>query len=176
MGISSYTGGTFTQYEQGEYVFSIRQFTPFYAMKVLGELQKIATPILGGAVQAAENVDTEAEIRSIPVLTKLVSGAVNGMANKVDGETLERIAKLLLDPNYVSVAPIHTKEFQRLDEAAINEVFSGRVIDMIALMMQVAKINYLDFSKLCSVPTGAREVLAELKQSFRVQYPTTSEN
>ena len=30
-------GGKFTKFKQGEYVFSIRQFAPFKAIKVLGD-------------------------------------------------------------------------------------------------------------------------------------------
>ena len=43
-------GGKFTKFQQGEYVFSIRQFAPFKAIKVLGDLQKIITPALAGAL------------------------------------------------------------------------------------------------------------------------------
>ena len=103
-----------------------------------------------------------------------VADALNNLAKTLDGETLERAAELLLDPQYVSVAPLHTKDFQPLDEGAVNEIFSGRIIDLIALMVQIFKVNYADFSKLSSVPTGVRKALGEIKSSFLASSQTNS--
>ena len=103
-----------------------------------------------------------------------MADALNNMAKTLDGETLERAAELLLDPQYVSVAPLHTKDFQPLDEGAVNEIFSGRIIDLIALMVQIFKVNYADFSKLSSVPTGVRKALGEIKSSFLASSQTNS--
>ena len=93
----------------------------------------------------------------------------------MDGDTLEKVSAMLLDPDYVSVAPLHTKDFQQLDESAVNEVYSGRIFDMIVLMAQVFKVNYMDFSKLSSVPTGFLGTLRGLKQSFQGNAPTISQ-
>lgn len=162
-----YSGGKTTKYEQGQYVFAIRQFTPFYAMRVLGELQKIISPALGGALEGLKTSNGDAQLNDMAVMTNGVSDALLKLAKTMNGEQLETAAMLLLDADYVSVAPRKTNDFQVLDESAINEVFSGRMIDMFALMVQVFKVNFLDFSKLSSVPTGVRKTLAEIKQSFQ---------
>jgi hypothetical protein len=99
---------------------------------------------------------------------------LNGLARSMDGDTLEKVSAMLLDPDYVSVAPLHTKDFQQLDESAVNEVYSGRIFDMVVLMVQVFKINYLDFSKLSSVPTGVLGTLRGLKQPFQANVPKSS--
>lgn len=155
-------GGKFKQIEQGEYVFSVRQFAPFHAIKVLGELQKIIVPALGGLVGgAAKNPD--ADTNSFTSIAPVLSDALEKLAYTLDGDKLEKAVKMLLDAEYVAVKAKDGKDFVRLDEGAINEVFQGRVIDMIALAVEVFKVNYLDFSKLYSVPTGIRAALSEMK-------------
>lgn len=164
-----YSGGKVEKYTQGQYVFAIRQFTPFHAMYVLGELQKVIAPAIGGAFQGLKEDSLDKDVRDMLFLGETLSNAFNNLAKNADGKQLEQAASLLLDPDYVSVAPKMNKgapEFQVLDEAAINEVFSGRIIDMFVLMIKVFRVNYMDFSKLSSVPTGVRKTLAEVKQSF----------
>lgn len=166
-----YSGGSVKKYDQGQYTFAIRQMPPFRAIKVLGELQKVVLPPLGGAAKGLKSTDKDKDIRDPAFIGKTVMDALNGLAEHVDGDQLERAAALLLDPDYIGVAPLHTKDFQQLDESAVNEVFSGRIFDMVVLMIQIFKVNYLDFTKLCCVPTGVRETLAEIKRSFQENVP-----
>ena len=149
-----YSGGEIKEYKQGEYTFNIRQFEPFYAIKVLGELQKVIAPVLDGAIGGLKKPDvTDETTPDLGVLATIASGSFMSLALYLSGDELLRISKLLLDPEYVySVA---------------NEVFSGRPFDMIALMVKVVTVNYLDFSKLSSLPAGVRETLGGLKLMFR---------
>ena len=163
----SYQGGKVTKYEQGPYVFAIRQFTPFYAMRVLGELQKIISPALEGAVNGLKQDSLDKDIGDAMFIGETIANALIKLAEHSDGEQFEKAASLLLDADYIGVAPKGKTDFQALDENAINEVFSGRIVDMFALMVRVFQVNYLDFSKLSSVPTGVRKTLAEVKRSFR---------
>ena len=78
----------------------------------------------------------------------------------------------ILDENYVAVevtADNGTKTFTRLNEGLINEIFTGRTFDLLVLMIEVFKINFLDFSKLSSLPTGVREVFGEIKLPFQAK-------
>ena len=143
-------------------------------MKVLGDLQKVAVPALGGAIGGLKPESLDMDTSDVKFIGGAVADALNNLAKTLDGETLERAAELLLDPQYVSVAPLHTKDFQPLDEGAVNEIFSGRIIDLIALMVQIFKVNYADFSKLSSVPTGVRKALGEIKSSFLASSQTNS--
>ena len=143
-------------------------------MKVLGDLQKVVVPALGGAIGGLKPESLDMDTSDVKFIGGAVEDALNNLAKTLDGETLERAAELLLDPQYVSVAPLHTKDFQPLDEGAVNEIFSGRIIDLIALMVQIFKVNYADFSKLSSVPTGVRKALGEIKSSFLASSQTNS--
>ena len=130
-------GGKFTKYQQGEYTFTIRQFAPFKAIKVLGDLQKIISPAL--------------------------SGALSGLKKTPEADTN-------LYKNYVSVEVVDkngTKNFTQLDEGLINEIFTGRTFDLLALMVKVFQVNFMDFSKLSSIPSGVREVFGEIKSPFQ---------
>ena len=50
-----FDGGKITKWRQGDYEFSIRQMNPFHAMKVLGDLQKILLPVIGGEVKGLKD-------------------------------------------------------------------------------------------------------------------------
>lgn len=158
-------GGKFTHIEQGDYVFSVRQMPPFASIRALGTLQKIIFPVISGVLDGASktpNADTESLLDMAGILSK----GLDKMVTNLDGDKLEIAIKILLNPEYVAVKAKSGKDFIRLGEGEINEVFGGRVIDMIALAVEVFKINYLDFSKLSSVPTGVLETLAEAKSKF----------
>lgn len=170
-----YQGGDVTKYDQGEYTFAIHQFPPFHAIKVLGEVQKVLGPALGGMSKGVKPDNLDMETSNVNFISSVVSETLNALAANVDGDKLENMMALVLDPDYIAVAPKHSKDFQRLDESALNEIFSGRIIDMLALAAQVLKVNYLDFSKLSTVPTGARTLLGDLKRSFRGAIPTSSD-
>ena len=100
------------------------------------------------------------------MLATIASGSFMSLAMYLDGDELWRISKLLLDPEYVYVKN-SSGQFEKLTESVANEVFSGRPFDMIALMVKVVTVNYLDFSKLSSLPAGVRETLDGLKLTFR---------
>lgn len=164
-------GGKFTKFQQGEYVFSIRQFAPFKAIKVLGDLQKIITPALAGALTGLQKAP-EADTNNWLSLAPVISDALYQIATGLDGDKLQKAMNLLLDENYVAVevtADNGTKTFTRLNEGLINEIFTGRTFDLLVLMIEVFKINFLDFSKLSSLPTGVREVFGEIKLPFQAK-------
>ncbi len=162
-----YSGGEIKEYKQGAYTFNIRQFEPFYAIKVLGELQKVIAPVLDGAIGGLKNPAVTDEMTpDLGVLATIASGSFVSLAQHLSGDELLRISKLLLDPEYVYVKN-SGGQLEKLTESVANEVFSGRPFDMIALMVKVVTVNYLDFSKLSSLPAGVRETLDGLKLTFR---------
>ena len=164
-------GGKFTKFKQGEYIFSIRQFAPFKAIKVLGDLQKIITPALAGALTGLQKAP-EADTNNWLSLAPVISDALYQIATGLDGDKLQKAMNLLLDENYVAVevtADNGTKTFTRLNEGLINDIFTGRSFDLLVLMIELFKINFLDFSKLSSLPTGVREVFGEIKLPFQAK-------
>lgn len=153
----------------GNDVFYIQRFPPFRALFVLGEAQKILGPVLSGmgtgfAIGAAENM--EADVKSLAALFPALTGGIERLAEHMDGEKLEALARLLLDPDYVAVAP-NKKQAVRLDEDTAIAVFEGRPLDMIWLMVQVFRVNYMDFSRSCSIPAGVRNALQDVTGAFR---------
>ncbi len=155
--------------KMGKDVFYIELFPPFHALRVLGEVQKILIPVLSGAgsgfaIGAAQNLD--ADLKSAAVITPTLIGGLERLAECLDGDKLESLARLLLDPDYVAVSA-GGKQAVRLDEDTAIEVFTGRPADMIALMAHVFRVNYLDFSKSCSIPAGVRNALQDIAGVFR---------
>lgn len=162
-------GGKFTKFQQGEYTFTIRQFAPFRAIKVLGDLQKIISPALSGALSGLKKTP-EADTNNFLSLAPILSDALEKLAYSLDGDKLQNAMEILLDKNYVSVEVVAkngTKNFTQLDEGLINEIFTGRTFDLLALMVEVFRVNFMDFSKLSSIPSGVREVFGEIKSPFR---------
>lgn len=155
--------------EIGNDVFYIRRYPPFYALYVLGEIQSVLIPVLTGAgvgfsAGAAENM--EADVKSPVVIIPTIISALEKLASNLDGETLEKLGKLLLDPEYVAVS-VNRKQAVRLDEDTLIEVFDGRIIDMIAVMGAVFRVNFLNFTKSCVLPAGVRSALQDIEEAFR---------
>lgn len=162
------------EYRQGESLFLIRPFEPFEALHVLGELQKVVGPVIGGATKSLKDYDMDEEINLI-LLARVVGNVFESLPSRINGKQLEEVARLLLRTDYISFSHDGTeKNLVKFTETVIDEYFTGRPFDLIALMIQVAKVNYLDFSKLLSIPTGWREVLTELKESFQGMFQTDS--
>lgn len=154
----------------GKAVFYVHRFPPFRAIRILGELQKVIAPLLGGAAKGVKGVDADKEIKSFAVLGNILGDALLQLPDKLDGDKLEHLAQLLLDPEYIAVSQDGEESPIRLSESEVNNIFAGRIIDMIVLMVQIVKVNYLDFSRLSSVPTGIRAALGEMSRSFQAKY------
>lgn len=153
------------QYTMGEDVFYIHRFPPFTAMKVLGEVQKVIAPILGGAAKGAKNTNVDGS--DMELVGGLVGDALLELPSKLDGNKMESMARLLLNPDYVAVCKAGESKPVRLSEQVVDEVFIGRPVDMIILMGVVLKINFLDFTRLSGLPTGVRQVLDGVMKRFQ---------
>ena len=158
------------EYRLGESVFYIHRFPPFVAMKVLGDLQKIILPAIGAAAREAKGVDLDSPDDGIDALADMLGGALSALPQHVDGAGLENAARMLLNPEYIAVSTDGMKQPVRLTEDMAIVVFGGRVMDMFAVMAEVFKVNYMDFSKLSSVPIGTTQALGELKEKFQEQF------
>lgn len=144
-------------------IYYVQQYPPFEGMKVLGEMQKIILPALGGAATGFSLDGT---------LGTGVAGGLLNLSQNLDAEKLERLTKLLLNPEYVSVKVKGEKSAVRLDEDKIAEIFTGRYFDMLVLCYEVAKENFFDTTLLCSLPTGFVNALASIKSSLAENFQT----
>lgn len=168
--IKAYDGGEVTIWNQGDFDFSIRRFNPFLAMRVLGELQKLLVPAIGGALNNADE-----EMDDVAALGGAVGGALMKLAEVVDGDKMEKAARLLLDGQYIAVSETGKKDFQRLDDGTVAAVFTGRPFDLLALCGKIFAVNFMDFSTSSSVPTGVRQFVEGIQEAFRGGAGTTSE-
>lgn len=161
------------EYKQGKTVFYIHRFPPFMAMRVLGELNKVVGPVMGGAAKGLQNIEGAGE--NLEALSTVLGSALQNLM-MIDGDVMEHVLRLVLNEEYVSVSTNGTKnDLAHLTEEKINEVFEGRPIDMIMLAVKVVRVNYLDFSMLSSIPTGFLGALGTMKSAFLENFQTNLE-
>ena len=161
------------EYKMGEATFYIHIFPPLTAMKILGEVQKALAPILGGITKEVTS-KSDAQVDGLAVIGGVIGEALMRMPEHLDGERLEKLCKLLLNGEYIGVSVDGLKTPEKLSESTLNEVFTGRPFDMIALMFKVFEVNFLDFSKLSSVKIGNQNALGEFLKQITANATNTS--
>lgn len=136
--------------------FFIRKFEPFLGAKILVDLQKqLLGPLVGG-IDAGKLMGQDAGAAMLSALQKL--------SEHLDGARMEKLMKVLLDPNYISVS-IDEAEPVKMTEGAFNQTKLG-VADLIELMVHSIKANYEDFGRRALTLFGkARENLPEAFQA-----------
>ena len=154
-----------TEYRMGDAVYYIHIMPPLVAMRVLGELQKTLAPILGSMTKEV-TATSDKQIDGLATVGAALGEALKAMPSHLDGERLETLCKTLLNADYIGVSTDGLKTPIKLTEAVINDIFIGRPFDILVLMYKVFEVNFLDFSKLCGVPIGVQNALAELKATI----------
>ena len=134
-------------------VFHVQCFDPFTALRVLGDLQRVLSPIVGSMVGSANATDVE----SINILSKSISNICNGLHDYVDGETLVKLIEMLVREDYISVS-IEGGTPKRLSKDLVNLVFNGNPGGVLELAYEVVKVNYGGFFTIFSTLFGSQEV------------------
>lgn len=139
----------------GENTFHIMMFEPFRAMEVLGDLQKVFSPIIGKlAGGIAKNTEVlDVEVNDISGMMPALEGAFASLAEHVDGKTLKNVCSMLLNETYISVDD-ETGRAKALTTGMVNKVFVGKTGEMTKLMWEVIKVNYSDFFTTFSTQFG----------------------
>jgi hypothetical protein len=163
-----FEGGKITKWRQGDYEISIRQMNPFRSMKVLGDLQKILLPVIGGAVEGLKDSSDNAE------MIAAIGGALGQIAGNVDGDKLQLACNLLLDVDYLAVKGEGDKQFRAIDHDDLAAIYTGRPWDMLALCAKIFEVNFLDFSTSSSVPIGIQKAVKDIRQMISGGVGTTS--
>lgn len=163
-----YAGGKITETEISGNRFYIRQFDPFRALAVLGELQKVIAPLLGGIAGSVKKSGVDKDMADISVIAGALEEIMSALPRHMDGEKLQNLSKKLLQADFIGVSIDGQNKPVALDAGMINEVFTGKPYDMLRLMYEVAKANYADFSLPSSIPAGLRVAFGEAKQKFQV--------
>lgn len=173
--------GRRTDVEIGDNTYHILPFEPFLSLEVLGELQKY---LLGPVTRMIEAAQADAGLTEAttaivdggddapaPDLTVSVStmrGIMEGidkLSANLDGKTLVRLARLVLNPEYVAVS-IDGGTGEKLTQVVANRAF-GDIGEMAQLIVEVVKANYEGFIKrsLALIGQGQRSTPAKRSAS-----------
>lgn len=126
-------------------------------LKLYGDLQKAITAALKGGLTS----DSETEDMKEALLGAQINiGAILAqLGESFNGEVLAQFSERLLDAEYVSVKIKGEEEAIMLTEDVINELFTGKLVDMLKLEKFIIEVNFGDFFALIPNLSGVREML-----------------
>lgn len=147
-----------TKYDLGGRTFYIHIFGGWRSLHVLGELQKVLTPVLGGIAEAVSGgIKTEEDMNKVKDsslqdafmnmdLTS-VGEALKKATYHLDGKELERLGKLLLTghPTILYVNSENGESPDPVTEVFLDEFTKGHPEYFFKLMYKVVEVNYQDF-------------------------------
>lgn len=141
----------------GANTFYVRAFPPLQGLKLYGDLQKAITAALKGGLTS----DSETEDMKEALLGAQINiGAILAqLGESFNGEVLAQFSERLLDAEYVSVKIKGEEETIMLTEDVINELFTGKLVDMLKLEKFIIEVNFGDFFALIPNLSGVREML-----------------
>lgn len=122
----------------GNNTFYVRAMPPLMALNLLGDLQAVITSSVSDAVEnnsGKELLDREINLGSI----------IAGIGNNLKGASLVAFAERIINDEYVSIQLQNSGEPVRFNKNLQEEVFTGRIKDMLSLMYFVLEVNYKDF-------------------------------
>lgn len=149
--------------------FYIRPMDPFEAVKLMGDLQKVISPIIGKVTEVfyANKKDKDGKEEKKMNIEDLINsdmasanvGAIfNALADNIDGDNLQLFLKRILDSRYIAFKTYEMKDAQKLDTGIISEVFGGNLSGMYRLAWEVLLHNYGDFLSIFSSLSGLVKV------------------
>jgi hypothetical protein len=157
-------------FKLGEDTFFVQLIPPKESMKAWTEIQKILLPAISGAL---EGMALETETEQDKWVNTFFS-AFQTLPYTLDADKVDRLYSYLLNPEYIAVQRKEDKTPIRLSEDIIDEIFTGRTFDLFFLMAKIVQFNYLDFSKLSSLPIGFRHNAEEIKAKIMANLGSNS--
>lgn len=142
----------------GAHTFYVRALPPLQGLKLYGDLQKAITAALKGGLTS--NSETE-DMKEALLGAQINIGAILAqLGESFNGEVLTQFSERLLDAEYVSVKIKGEEEAVMLTEDVVNELFTGKLVDMLKLEKFIIEVNFGDFFDLIPNLSGFREMLA----------------
>lgn len=141
----------------GANTFYVRAFPPLQGLKLYGDLQRAVTSALKDGL--TPNGETEDMKEALLGAQINVGAIIAQLGESFNGEVLAQFSERLLDAEYVSVK-IKGEEAIMLTEDVINELFTGKLVDMLKLEKFIIEVNFGDFFDLIPNLSGFREMLA----------------
>lgn len=141
----------------GANTFYVRAFPPLQGLKLYGDLQKAITAALKGGLTS--NSETE-DMKEALLGAQINIGAILAqLGESFNGEMLAQFSERLLDAEYVSVKIKGEEEAIMLTEDVINELFTGKLVELLKLEKFIIEVNFGDFFALIPNLSGVREML-----------------
>ena len=141
----------------GANTFYVRAFPPLQGLKLYGDLQKAITAALKGGLTS--NGETE-DMKEALLGAQINVGAILAqLGESFNGEVLAQFSERLLDAEYVSVKIKGEEEAIMLTEDVINELFTGKLVELLRLEKFIIEVNFGDFFALIPNLSGVREML-----------------
>lgn len=141
----------------GANTFYVRAFPPLQGLKLYGDLQKAITAALKGGLTS--NGETE-DMKEALLGAQINVGAILAqLGESFNGEVLAQFSERLLDAEYVSVKIKGEEEAIMLTEDVINELFTGKLVELLKLEKFIIEVNFGDFFALIPNISGVREML-----------------
>lgn len=141
----------------GANTFYVRALPPFQGLKLYGDLQKAITAALKGGLTS--NGETE-DMKEVLLGAQINIGAILAqLGESFNGEVLAQFSERLLDAEYVSVKIKGEEEAIMLTEDVINELFTGKLVELLKLEKFIIEVNFGDFFALIPNLSGVREML-----------------
>lgn len=141
----------------GANTFYVRAFPPLQGLKLYGDLQKAITAALKGGLTS----DGETEnVKEALLGAQINIGAILAqLGESFNGEVLAQFSERLLDAEYISVKIKGEEEAIMLTEDVINEIFTGKLVELLKLEKFIIEVNFGDFFALIPNLSGVREML-----------------
>ena len=137
--------------------FYVRALPPLQGLKLYGDLQKAITAALKGGLTS--NSETE-DMKEALLGAQINIGAILAqLGESFNGEVLAQFSEPLLDAEYVSVKIKGEEEAIMLTEDVINELFTGKLVELLKLEKFIIEVNFGDFFALIPNLSGVREML-----------------
>lgn len=141
----------------GANTFYVRAFPPLQGLKLYGDLQKAITAALKGGLTS--NGETE-NMKEALLGAQINIGAILAqLGESFNGEVLAQFSERLLDAEYISVKIKGEEEAIMLTEDVINELFTGKLVELLKLEKFIIEVNFGDFFALIPNLSGIREML-----------------
>lgn len=141
----------------GANTFYVRAFPPLQGLKLYGDLQKAITAALkGGLTSNGEMEDMKEALLGAQIN---VGAILAQLGESFNGEVLAQFSERLLDAEYISVKIKGEEEAVMLTEDVINELFTGKLVELLKLEKFIIEVNFGDFFALIPNLSGVREML-----------------
>lgn len=141
----------------GANTFYVRAFPPLQGLKLYGDLQKAITAALKGGLTS--NGETE-NMKEALLGAQINIGAILAqLGESFNGEVLAQFSERLLDAEYISVKIKGEEEAVMLTEDVINELFTGKLVELLKLEKFIIEVNFGDFFALIPNLSGVHEML-----------------